>query len=367
MHSKIHAPFLYVFAIIVIVSLACNIPGSTPQIAPVEPVQPVPPVAPPATATFFSAESNLPTVPPPTNTPVITHVDVPASSVTMGKIIYDVESSVTAKENRAPYGDSYDIYRMERPFTQTDMIYNPDMDISTYNVTVTDKWVYVSIELIGFDPNNPVGINYGVELDTTGDGFGEFIIWSNPPYKPEWTTDGVQVFADENHDTGGLSAEISEAPLDGDGYEKKIFDSGVGDDPDLAWVRINAGGQATVQFAFKKTLGGGSYLLGVVADAGLKDVGQMYYNDRFTETEAGSPEKSEKPYPLKALYLFDNACREPVNYKINGYEPQLCPREQPEPKPRTPGTEPPPQPCQPQPCPGGYWVGEPTCSCQYLY
>ena len=59
--------------------------------------------------------------------------------------------------------------------------------------------------------------------------------------RPQWSTEGVQVFADCNHDTGGLSAELSDAPFDGDGYETKIFDSGIGDDPDLAWIRVNAG------------------------------------------------------------------------------------------------------------------------------
>jgi hypothetical protein len=273
----------------------------------------------------------LPDIPTATFTPVITHVDIPVNAVDQGMIVYDVESSGTAPEKRAPYGDSYDIYRMERPFTQ-DMTYIPDMDIATYNVRFTEDWIYVSIELIGKEPNNEMGIHYGVELDLDGDGFGEYLIWSNPPYTPEWSTDGVQVFQDINHDTGGLSAELSDAPLDGDGYEMKIFDSGIGDDPDLAWVRAYAGRQASIQFAFKESMAGSSFLLGVLADAGLRDVSKMFYNDRFTEAEAGSPEKSEPEYPLKALYAFDNACREAFNYTALGYEPQLCPRDEPEPR-----------------------------------
>ena len=42
----------------------------------------------------------------------------------------------------------------------------------------------------------------------------------------------------------------------------------------------------------------------------------MFYNDRFTEEEAGSPEKSEKYYPLKELYAFDNACREAFGFQV---------------------------------------------------
>jgi hypothetical protein len=340
MPNKIRQPFLFLFVFILILGLACNLPGmvapqstSTPLI-PTEILVQLQPTDLPAvpTETLFSGESNLPELPTPTSTPAIVHVDYPGNEVASGLIVYDVESSGTGAEKRAPYGDSYDIYRMERPFTQ-EMDYLPDMDIATYNVQITEDWVYVSIELIGREPNNEIGIHYGVELDLNGDGFAEYLIWSNPPYKPEWTTEGVQVFADKNRDTAGLSAALSDAPLDGDGYETLIFDSGLGDDPDLAWIRAYAGRQATIQFAFKESLAGSSFLLGVLADAGLRDVTRMYYNDRFLEEEAGSPEKSEKYYPLKALYAFDNACREAINFKETGYEPQLCPRDEPTPRP----------------------------------
>ncbi len=338
MPNKIASPFLFLIVIIVIVGLACSLPGVAPQTAPqlpaTQPAQLEPTPAPPQpTETLFSGESNLPALPTATSTPVIVHIDFPGNAVETGAIVYDVESSGTAPEKRAPYGDSYDIYRMERPFTQ-DMTYIADMDIATYNVKIAEDWIYVSIELIGKEPNNELGIHYGVELDVNGDGFGDYLIWSNPPYTPEWSTQGVQVFADRNRDSGGLSAELSDAPLEGDGYETMVFDSGLGDDPDLAWIRVYAGRQATVQFAFKKTLAGSSFLLGVLADAGLNEVGRMYYNDRFTEVEAGSPEKIEKQYPLKALYAFDNACREAFNFKVTGYEPMLCPREAPTARPR---------------------------------
>jgi len=313
---------------------ACYLPSPPPE-APPE----VPPVEPPAVPALPTEAPaiELPALVDPvaTNTQSITHVSYPSNSPGPGAIIYDVESAGTASEKRAPYGDSYDIYRMERPFTQ-DMTYIPDMDISTYNVIIEGEWIYVSIDLFGTNPNNEMGIHYGVELDLDADGFGDYIIWSNPPYSPEWSTDGVQVYQDENHDTGGLSAERSDAPLDGNGYEKLIFDAGIGDDPDLGWVRIDAGGQATVQFAFKQSLAGSSFMLGVLTDVGLQDVGKMYYNDRFTEEQAGSPEKNEQYYPLKDLYAFDNACREAFGFSPTGYEPQLCPRVEPTTAPKQP-------------------------------
>jgi hypothetical protein len=342
MPDKTSHPLLSLFVLVLFVGLACSLPGviarqDAPQVSTEVPVQlpptPEPTVPPPQpTETLFAGESNLPALPTETSTPVIVHVAFPVDAVEVGLLVYDVESSGTGPEKRAPYGDSYDIYRMERPFTQ-DMDYIPDMDIATYSVRIAEDWIYVSIGLIGKEPNNEIGIHYGVELDTNGDGFGDYLIWSNPPYTPEWSTEGVQVFADKNRDTGGLSAALSDAPIDSDGYETKIFDSGIGDDPDLAWIRAYAGRQASIQFAFKESLAGNSFLLGVLSDAGLKDVSQMYYNDRFLEVEAGSPEKSEKYYPLKALYGFDNACREAFNYDETGFEPQLCPRDEPTPRP----------------------------------
>jgi len=58
------------------------------------------------------------------------------------------------------------------------------------------------------------------------------------------------------------------------------------------------------------------------------------YVDRFTVEEAGSPERSEKEYPLKALHSVDNACREAYGFKPNGEEPGLCPRPEPTSGPR---------------------------------
>jgi hypothetical protein len=269
---------------------------------------------------------------------------VPSDAPGQGKTVFDVESSATAPEKRAPYGDSLKINRYERPFLQ-DMTYVRDMDIVTYNVSSDNDWYYVSVELIGDNPNNSLGIDYGVEIDLDSDGFGDYIVWAQPPYSQDWTTENVRVYADKNHDTGGKFAEKPDVPFEGDGYETLIFNGGAGDkDPDLAWVRINAGPRATVQFAFKKSLGADRFMLGVVSDAGLKDVGKMDYNDRFTEAEAGSPEKSEADYPLKALFAIDNVCRDGIGFRLTGKEPGGCPP--PEKPTKTPLACPAPPGCQ---------------------
>jgi hypothetical protein len=300
-----------------------------------------------------------------TATSAVTHVMLPSAPAGGGKLVYDVVCEDTAAEKRAPYGDSYDINRLSRPFQQ-DMTYIPDLDIATYTVSSDNTWWFVSIELVGGNPNNELGINYGVELDLDHDGFGDFLILAHPPYGTSWDTAPVQIFRDNNHNTGGLSGEKSDAPLTADGYETLIFNGGVGDaDPDLAWVRVNAGSQATVQFAFKKSWSGVVFMLGTLADAGLKDPKQLDYVDRFTLADAGSPVRDNKYYPLRALYLVDNACREAFGFSATGYEPQLCPRAEPEAtrKPKVPTVV---GPCQPPP--GGCgthsdWLGEPQCIC----
>ena len=308
--------FLLFLSIVFLLS-ACNLPTASQT-------EPPPTDLPQETATVALVPTSAGEIIEPTNTPVILHTMTPSLFPSTGLLIYDVTSKDTAAEKRAPYGDSYKINRFERPFQQ-DMTYVSDLDIVTYNLSEDDDWYYVSIELIGENPNNELGISYGVEIDNDADGYGDTIIWAEPPYTSDWTNANVQVFEDKNHDTGGLSPEQADAPFDGDGYESLLFDRGLGDDPDLAWVRFSNSETATIQFAFKKRLTDGKFMLGVLADAHFRDVGMLDYNDRFTEEEAGSPVRSNKYYPLGSLYLLDNSCRGAFGFKPSGYEPQLCP------------------------------------------
>jgi len=326
---KINNHPIAIFGItLLLIALACNMPGSV-----VNPAATALPVT--STVASASTEANqntatpnpLPTAEIPTPTVAIPHALVPSTSVTIkaSNLIHDVVSVDTAAEKRAPYGDSYNINLLERPFMQ-DMTYIPDLDIASYNLARDEKFYYVSIELVGTDPNNKIGIQYAVELDLDADGFGDTIIVARPPFNVNWTTDNVQVIQDTNHDTSGLSAEKSDAPIPGDGYDTVIFDGGRGekDDPDLAWARINAGKYATVQFAFKQSLAGSRFMYGVIADGGLKSIADLDYVDRFTAAEAGSPVKGDKNYPLKALYAVDNVCREVQGFVGTGQEPQRC-------------------------------------------
>jgi hypothetical protein len=290
----------------------------------------------------------------------INHVLIPSDVVDFGVVVFDVESLNTAPEKRAPYGDSYDINLLERPFLQ-DMSYVPDLDIATFNIRQSDEWYNVSMDIVGTDPNNPLGIQYGVELDIDRDGFGDFLILASPPYSAEWHTEGVQVFADQNLDTAGESAKKSDAPIPSDGYETLIFDGvqGLGDDTDLAWVRFK--GEHTVQFAFKRSWAGESFMYNVLSDAGLKDVMLMDYTDRFTAAEAGSPVRSNENYPLKSLYAVDTTCRSAFGFSSTGFEPRICPLiVLPAPTGEVlAGCQPPGGSCDP----GFYWWPDPHCAC----
>lgn len=338
---------------IVIVSIAmfsCNLGSAVaprPSSAPPTPsatasVIEQPSVFPPAAAGGVVPALAGSATPPPLVATVMAsvHAMKPADAVPAGAPHYDVDSSGTASDHRAPYGDSYNINLFERPFTPVTMNYLPELDITTFTLTEDADWYYVSFDLSGGDMNDPIGVNYGVELDTDHDGFGDVLVWAAPPYTNNWIAETVQVFKDTNHDTGGLSAEKSDAVLQGNGYDTLIFDRGQGSDPDLAWVRLDPQHASAVQFAFKRSLAGNAFMWGVWADAGLRDPSKFNYNDRFTEADAGSPEKNEQFYPIKAISQVDNTCWLPLGFKPTGYEPHLCPTEEPAPPKHKPGPTP---------------------------
>ncbi len=315
MQSKVIRSLLWAFAILLIALPACT-PSAVAT--PTAPEQAVP-------VSIVEVPTASPTAVPPAVIVPVTHVMIPGDP-RGGKIVYDVESVGTGPEKRAPYGDSYDNNRLERPF-RPDMGYAPDVDIADFIVTSDSDWWYVSIELIGSNPNNRPGINYGVELDLDHDGYGDYLLWAHPPYTEQWDTAPVQIYQDQNHNTGGLSAAKSDAPFSADGYETLIFDGLAGGaDPDLAWVRIkNVEAEVSVQFAFKKSWSGSVFMMGVIADAGWKDPRKLDYVDRISLVEAGSPVKENMYYPLKQLFLVDNTCREPFGFEASRFEIQVCP------------------------------------------
>jgi hypothetical protein len=333
------------------VSFACISPTVAVE-APTESA-PTPVVLPTLTATEATATEAV---------PVTGHLMKPPDAVPGPvRAMDDVVSSATG----APYGDSYKLNRFERPFLQ-DMTYVADLDISQFSLSEDQDWYYVSLQLAGSDPNNALEIHYGAEIDLNADGAGDFLLWTRPPFTTEWSTTTVQIFQDSNGDTAGPSAVEADAASNGNGYDALIFDGSRTDnpDPDLAWVRLSPDLPGMVQFAFKKQLTGPAFMLGVISDAGLRDVSKYDYADHIAEADAGSSVKKNKHFPLGTLFAVDNTCWEATGIQTTGNEPKLC-----QPILQTVNTQTPeetstPLACNPPPDCGGGAYDPNTCQCQ---
>ncbi|HEX7542389.1 MAG TPA: SdrD B-like domain-containing protein [Anaerolineales bacterium] len=160
------------------------------------------------------------------------------------------------------------------------------------------------------------------------DGRGDVLVMAAKP-GPKWSTEGVRAWLDPNHDVGGAHPIQSDAPVNGDGYEKLVFDQGVGSDPDEAWARISPSDPNIVQIAFKRALinDDDSFTWGAWAmNASTLNPAWFDYNDHFTAAEAGSPlTELTAYYPIKAFAEVDNTCRWVVGFTPTGSEPGICP------------------------------------------
>jgi hypothetical protein len=265
--------------------------------------------------------------PQPSPTFTVAHLLTPGTPSGASRTVTDLSSLATSAERRAAGGEAYQLNRFERPFFAEGMEYLPDVDLIGAKIKIAAPWVYATLTLAG---ERPAGIGqtlYGVEFDTNRDGRGEFLIWGASPAGSAWTSDGVQVWKDSNHDVGGPTPVQSDAPwTNGDGYEEKLFDSGQGADPDLAWIRKGSA-QDTIEIAFKYAAIGSSaqFFWNALADAGLRNPAWLDYNDRFTPADAGSPliELTDF-YPLQQLFALDNTCRDFYGFTPTGDEPGLC-------------------------------------------
>jgi hypothetical protein len=234
-----------------------------------------------------------------------------------------------AAQHYPPSGDIFNNDLFERPFNaNTQETYFPQVDILQSTMVNGNPWVYGSITLKGTDSsNNQLDGSYALELDLNLDGRGDILVVANKPTQGDWSTDGVQVFLDANHDVGGnlpLHPEVMKTP--GDGYEQKVFDGGGGTDPDLAWAMVSAAQPNVVWFAFKSDLinNANKWMWGAWAENGGLHPESFDYNDHLTLADAGNPMPGNADYPLKALAEVDNTCRWAVGFQPTGSEPGLC-------------------------------------------
>jgi hypothetical protein len=236
-------------------------------------------------------------------------------------------NSIDSAEEKVSAGDTYKHNVLERPFTAEEMDYVGAIDIFRVDLKVTNSWIYAIIFLAEDLPASG-DMKYGLELDLKENGRGEILIQTDLPRSTDWSVSGVKVYQDVDGDVGGASPMYMDVPDSSlTGYEVLVFDSGVGDIPDLVWVRRNPDAANSLQVAFKPALvsGFGGYMWSAWADDGLKAPELRDYNDRFTEEDAGSPYPGSPLYPIKGLYLVDTTCRSYFGFTPTGKEPGICP------------------------------------------
>jgi len=292
--------------------------------------------------------------------------DKPGDTIgTKSRTIHDQTNEKTASEKVAYGGDVFGLGWFERPFDQN-MGYIPIIDIQKVLLNREDtNWVYIQIYVTG-DVTSGASLNplYGVELDTDLDNRGEFLLLTSLPAGKEWSTQGVVIYSNSDNMLGGTKPVLVDKTATGNaGYDTEVFNSGTGNDPNVAWSRLSPSDPKVVELALKSGfLGGpkGKFIWFPWTMLSSQDLDKFEFNDKLSLSEAGSPVKKEAElihfngftalttsgdeYPLKGLWGIDNTPRYPSGFTPNGMMPGLGQSYEPtqEPIPRPPAYVPPP-------------------------
>jgi len=259
--------------------------------------------------------------------PVIEHVMFPGEPTEKSNAFLTDFNSIDYADEGHTYSDQFIINRFERPFTVKMEEYRGYLDLVLANLKINPPWIYLDVFLAVELPESSAAM-YSLELDVDLDGRGDYWIRAAMPADSNWTVDGVFVFEDSNDDVGGPNPVITDPPEDSEstnGYDLLLFQEGLGDDPDLAWVRRNPEDPTSLQIALKQSLIGSQGILWAVwADEGLRNPGLADYNDRFTFDQAGSPYPNHMYHPIQAINLVDSTCRSYYGFEPTGAELGLC-------------------------------------------
>jgi hypothetical protein len=315
-----------VFYVLVLWALLLSACTATPA-----PAEPESGEAQPPAAESEATEPAAPEEPAATEAqPEAAHTNVPGEPPASGGEILGDHSTVSSlNPGRALVGDRFALGRFERPYNaQTMDVYFQHLDIVEAKVFVEDAtWVYVVVTMVGRDANDAFSAQYGMEIDLDQYGHGDFLILVSQPASAEWTTQGVSAYADTNVDVGGLYAVNEDsAGASSDGYENTLVDQGAGDDPDLAWARLDPNNPNSFQIAFKQSLLGGepTYTIGLWAGTTLNPA-LFDFNDHMTHEQAGAANPDiANFYPIKGLSELDNTCRIGIGFNPGGQEPGIC-------------------------------------------
>ncbi len=261
-----------------------------------------------------------------TDAPVeIVHTMTPGEPGAVIKSFADTNSALTASGGYVTAGDDFTANLFERPFSENEMFYFSDLDIQKAEISEDDTFYYVTITVDSYNPDGGLQAGYGVEIDEDQDGRGDLLIVVDRPFSTEWDIAGVTVRRDANNDVGGSKIMRPDTGYAGDSYEQVLFSVDVLDDPDMAWARVTDAQHPQVTIAFMKSIVSNStFLWGVWAADSLLELVQLDIQDFYTAEEAGSPNPSMSSFPLKAVNLVDNTCRETFGFTATSPIPGLC-------------------------------------------
>lgn len=270
--------------------------------------------------------------------PVVTHQITPGEPGWVQTYFFDTDSSPNAALGYVTSGDDFVANLFERPFTETEMGYRPEVDINKAEISADNTFIYVTITLHAPHPEQGLPATYGVEIDADKDGRGDLLVLAEQPASPTWDIAGVSIYQDADGDVGGATILRPDANDPSNGYEEVVFSRDVLNDPDAAWVRIAEGTPPSVTIALKKSLipGDGTFVWGVWAAQSVLDPAKLDLHDHYTQEQAGSPYQSHTNYPLAALNLVDNTCREVLGFEPTSPIPGLCAQPESEETPETP-------------------------------
>jgi len=269
--KKVTSLVFFLFIIVPFVLSGCNLPF---KIVPNTPATSVPTALPPteppvaatepmtAVTTAAPAETEPPaavtSAPQATTAPAqITHTSVPTDSYYVAaQVAVDCNTGarLAAGSTQVVVSgcDYWNREFLERPADGPDGNYIPALDILWSQTGKSTPWIFLRIKVTSL-VDEPAGYQAGFELDDNLDSRGDFLLLASEPKSTQWSTDGVQVWQDSNGDVGG-SKPFAFDQNQSNGYDTQLFDSGVGQDPDLAWVRISPKDPTIIEFALKATV-----------------------------------------------------------------------------------------------------------------
>ena len=263
-----------------------------------------------------------PSPPPPRKTPKAP-ASLPAELPEIQQHLEDSDSSHYANEKCVLSGDNFLDNLYERPFTSQEMIYQPDLDITKVEFTSDEEYFFFVLHLKKPNPKTKeINGIYGIEFDLDVDGRGDLITLVDE-FLSNWTNKGIAIYTDKDGDIGGPQPMVADESYRGNGYDTRIEPKGM----NSAYARILVGDHPILQFAISRSMLNEPqiFLWNAWADNGLKNVTVFDYNDSMGPSEAGSPMKDSKDYPLKALYNLDNTCRIPFGFEYGqAVYPGMC-------------------------------------------